>query len=129
MKAKNILNGLLNTAALPEALATLAHISGTDPILSSPFLIGSAGAAALAAVGIAAEQLQQEKTGARQTITISTYEAALAQRSHLYVRLLEKEIADLWSPISGFYQTRDQRWIQLHCNFFHHRLGVVAFLQ
>lgn len=117
------------TADLPAALVNIADISGTDPVLPSPFLIGSSGAAALAALGIAAEQLQQQKINQSQEVSISTYAAAIAQRSHMYVRVLEKEIADLWSPISGFYQTRDQRWIQLHCNFPNHRLGVVEFLQ
>jgi crotonobetainyl-CoA:carnitine CoA-transferase CaiB-like acyl-CoA transferase len=129
MEHLKILTGLLKQANFPETLASIAHISGEDPVLSSPFLIGTAGATALAALGIAAEQLQQAKTGETQEISISTYEAALAQRSHMYIRVLEKEIAELWSPISGFYQTRDQRWIQLHCNFPNHRLGVVEFLQ
>ena len=129
MKSIDILKNLLKIAQLPETLSNIAHISGSDPVLPSPFLIGSAGAAALAALGIAAEQLQKEKTGQTQEISISTYEAAIAQRSHLYVRVLGKEIPNLWSPISGFYQTLDQRWIQLHCNFPNHRLGVVEFLQ
>lgn len=129
MENLNILTDLLKRAGVSEKLASIAHLSGGDPVLPSPYLIGSAGAAALAALGIAAAQLQQQKTGVTQHISISTYEAAIAQRSHLYVRVLEKEIADLWSPISGFYQTRDQRWIQLHCNFPNHRLGVIEFLQ
>jgi hypothetical protein len=129
MEHLKILTGLLKQANFPETLASIAHISGQDPVLPSPFLIGTGGATALAALGIAAEQLQQAKTGEAQEISISNYEAAIAQRSHMYVRVLEKEIADLWSPISGFYQTGDQRWIQLHCNFPNHRLGVVEFLQ
>ena len=124
-----LLQELLQTAKLPTSLADTATITGNDPILPSPFLIGTAGAAALAAVGVTAAQCVELKTGQRPTVNIAVRDAAIAQRSHNYVRVLEKPIADLWSPISGFYRTRDQRWVQLHCNFPNHRLGVVKFLQ
>ncbi|MGE0419115.1 MAG: CoA transferase [Acetobacteraceae bacterium] len=34
----------------------------------------------------------------------------------------------MWDPISGLWQGRDGRWIQFHCNFPHHRDGVLAVL-
>ncbi len=103
------------------------HIAGHDPILPSPFLIGEAGAAALAAVGHAASSLWQLKTGRLQTVNISVYDAAIAQRSHNYLKKLENDAPDLWSPFSGFYETQDQRWVQFHCNFPNHQQGVLDF--
>ena len=35
---------------------------------------------------------------------------------------------ELWDPISGLYQTKDNRWIQFHCNFPHHKAGVLELL-
>ena len=35
---------------------------------------------------------------------------------------------DPWAAISGIYQTKDGRWIQLHCNFPHHTAGTVEVL-
>jgi len=33
-----------------------------------------------------------------------------------------------WAPLSGYYRTSDHRFIQLHCNFDHHRDAVVRLL-
>ena len=105
------------------------RIVGNDPILPSPFLIGEPGAAALAAVGYIASELWHLKTNRHQEITVNVRDAAIAQRSHSFVKIINREMPALWSPISGFYQTLDDRWIQLHCNFPHHRQGVVSLLE
>ena len=105
------------------------QISGHDPILPSPFLIGEAGAAALAAFGHLISQLWTMKTKRHQDVKLSVRDAALSQLSHAYLKLLDTETPPLWDPISGFYHTQDDRWIQFHCNFPHHRQGVVDFLQ
>jgi crotonobetainyl-CoA:carnitine CoA-transferase CaiB-like acyl-CoA transferase len=55
--------------------------------------------------------------------------AAAALRSDRYVRIDGEPPPNPWGRISGFYQTRDGRWIQLHCNFPHHRDGVLALLR
>ncbi len=34
-----------------------------------------------------------------------------------------------WADLSGYYRTRDDRFIQFHCNFPHHADGVVARLR
>ncbi|TGR36361.1 CoA transferase, partial [bacterium M00.F.Ca.ET.199.01.1.1] len=34
----------------------------------------------------------------------------------------------LRDPVTGFYETRDGRWIQLHTNFAHHLAGVLNVL-
>jgi hypothetical protein len=45
----------------------------------------------------------------------------------VYLKKLEGETPELWSPFSGFYETQDHRWVQLHCNFAHHQQGVLDF--
>ncbi len=103
-------------------------ISGNDPVLPSPFLIGEAGAAAIAAVGYMASELGYLKTKKRQQITVNVRDAAIAQRSHEYIKVIDGQNQDLWNLISGFYQTQDNRWIQFHCNFPHHQQGVINLL-
>lgn len=103
------------------------HSSGCDPVLSSPFLIGEAGAAVLAAVGVATSRLWQLKTGRVQDVSIDVDKAALAQRSHQYLQKMDGDTPPLWSPYSGFYSTKDQRWLQFHCNFPHHQQGVLDY--
>ena len=103
-------------------------IEGRDPVLPSPFRIGEAGAAVIAATGYLASMLGCLKNKKSQQIKVIVKEAAIAQRSHEYIKLINGHNQELWSPISGFYETRDNRWIQLHCNFPHHQQGVVDFL-
>lgn len=64
-----------------------------------------------------------------QKIDVTVKDAAIAQRSHEYINVIDGDNQDLWSPISGFYQTQDNRWIQLHCNFPHHQQGVISLLR
>ena len=61
------LDDILTLAALSNAPLDQVHISGTDPVLASNFFIGTAGAAAIAATGLAAANLWQEKTGRSQS--------------------------------------------------------------
>lgn len=124
----SILKSILSTAGIRQK--SLAHIAitGKDPILQSPFLIGEAGAAALAAVGYAVAELWRLKTGRLQEVSIDVRDAAIAQRSNLYLKVLDGKTEDLWSPFSGFYETKDHRFVQFHCNFPHHQQGVLDFL-
>ena len=46
-----ILRGILKQAGIEPSSLKHIKITGQDPILPSPFLIGEAGAAALAAIG------------------------------------------------------------------------------
>ena len=123
-----ILEGILKQAGINAPSLNHISLTGQDPILPSPFLIGEAGAAALAAIGYAAAELWRCKTGKLQNVEISVRDAAIAQRSHQYLRVVDGVTEDLWSPLSGFYTTLDKRSIQFHCNFPHHQQGVLDFL-
>lgn len=105
------------------------EIEGSDPVLTTPFILGEAGAASLAAVGYAAAKLWQLKTNRLQSVKIQVRDAAIAQRSHLYIKQLNSPPLKLWDAFSGFYATKDQRWIQFHCNFLHHQQGVLNFFK
>ena len=124
----NIFLNVLRAAGIESEKITNVTIEGRDPVLPSPFLIGEAGAAALAAVGYLAAELWFLKTKRQQQVSIDVANAALVQCSHQYSRVLDGENKELWSPFSGFYQTKDNRWIQFHCNFPHHQQGVIDLL-
>ncbi len=125
----SILTDILQQAGLASDDISNVHIHGADPVLPTPFPIGEAGAAALAAVGYIVSELWALQTGRRQTVDMDVYHAALSQISHKYLRVLDGETPALWDHLSDFYQTQDHRWIQCHCNFIHHRQGLVEFLQ
>ena len=64
-------------AALREILAAAAveapqlpQIRGADPVLPTPYRVGTAGAAALAALGVAVAQLWESRGGRPQSVAV-----------------------------------------------------------
>lgn len=125
MTAEDALVDVLRTAGCTRD--TDVTITGRDPVLPTTYLIGAAGAAALAAVGSAASDLWHLRTGRRQRVRIDVRAAGVAMRSERYVRV-NGEFVERYAAVSGYHRTRDGRWIQLHCNFPHHRAGVLKLL-
>jgi crotonobetainyl-CoA:carnitine CoA-transferase CaiB-like acyl-CoA transferase len=123
-----VLERILDTVGWNQIPARHVAFSGADPVLASRFRIGDAGAATIAACGLAAADLWELRTGQRQDVAIDIRMAAMTMRSQRYVHIVGKEPIPAWDAVSGFYQTRDARWVQLHCNFPHHRDGAMALL-
>src|SRR5437016_13350092 len=101
---------------------------GADPVLPTPFRIGAAGAATLAAAALAATELWQVRTGRRQRVTVDLRQAAAALRSGHYLQLAGTDISSERNTVMGFYPTRDGRWSYLHCNFPNHRAAALSVL-
>ena len=91
--------------------------SGADPQLPTDFRLGTAGAAAIAAQGLAADALHRLRGGRAQDIGIDLRAAAMAMRSNRHVRLDSGKPGRQWADISGLYRCRDGRWVQMHCNY------------
>jgi len=51
----------------------------------------------------------------------------MAMRSDRFVHLDGEKISG-WDPISGIYQSKNGRWLQLHCNYAHHRARTMEVL-
>lgn len=120
-------------AALRELLALggiagEAQLAGADPVLRTPYRVGAAGAAALGAVGLAAAQLWELRTGRRQQVFVDLRAAAAALKSGAYLRIDGKPPPAPWDPMSGFYAVRDGRWVSIHCNFVNHRRAALEVL-
>jgi len=121
------LDDILSLAHLNPAPRDRVQIAGTDPVLATNFFIGTAGAAAIAATGIAAANLWELRTGRSQNVSIDVRAAAMAMRSDRFVHRNGEKIYS-WDTVSGIYQAKDGRWLQLHCNYPHHRDRTVALL-
>jgi crotonobetainyl-CoA:carnitine CoA-transferase CaiB-like acyl-CoA transferase len=120
-------------AALRELLALgklegEAVMTGADPVLRTPYRVGTAGAAALAAAGLAAAELWALRTGRRQRVAVDLRAAAASLRSGYCLRIDGKPPPAPWDPMSGFYPVRDGRWVSIHCNFAHHRQAAMRVL-
>ena len=101
---------------------------GTDPILPTPFRIGVAGAATLAATGLAVSDLWALRTGRSQAVSVDVRQATASLRSGHYMKLGDGEVSAARNAIMGVYPTKDGRWSYLHCNFPNHRAAALAVL-
>ena len=119
--------------ALSDALSaagfttdTVPSFRGDDPVLRTPYRIGTAGAGALAALGCAVADLHAQRGGPRQAVSVSLRAAAASLRSARYLRV-NGDAPPVWDPLSGFYPVKDG-WISIHCNFPNHRDAALAVL-
>jgi crotonobetainyl-CoA:carnitine CoA-transferase CaiB-like acyl-CoA transferase len=119
---------LAELLALGELETVPADMPGEDPVFPTPYRVGEAGAAALAAVGAAVSRLWQLKTGRSQRAKVGVRAAAAAMRSARYLRIDSQAPKDPWDPFSGYYPVRDGRWISIHCNFANHREAALSVL-
>ena len=120
-------------AALRELLGIAgmegeAEIRGADPALKTPYRVGTAGAAALAATGIAAAELWKLRCGRAQRVTVDLPAAAASLKSGAYLRIDGKLPSAIWDPFSLFYAVRNGRCVRFHCNYPHHRAAALGVL-
>jgi len=122
-------------AALRELLAAaqieptdLPLIAGADPVLPTPYRIGTAGAAALAAFGKALASFGELRGLPPQRVAVDLRAAALSLRSARYLRINGAPLPPVWDPLSDFYPVQDG-WIRAHCNFPNHRDAALKVLQ
>jgi crotonobetainyl-CoA:carnitine CoA-transferase CaiB-like acyl-CoA transferase len=121
-------------AALSEILAAarfdapaMAGVRGEDPVLPVRYRIGTAGAASLAALGLAVEELWELRGGVRQRVEVDLRAATVSLRSARYLHVNGKPPPSPWDPLSGFYPVREG-WISIHCNFPNHREAAMGVL-
>jgi crotonobetainyl-CoA:carnitine CoA-transferase CaiB-like acyl-CoA transferase len=123
------LRTILPIAGWPEERARAVAITGgTDPILPTPFRIGEAGTATLAAVGLAVSDLWELRTGRRQGIAIDTRQATASLRSGSYMILDGVPVSNARNVVMGSYPAKNGRWSYLHCNFPNHRAAALKVL-
>jgi crotonobetainyl-CoA:carnitine CoA-transferase CaiB-like acyl-CoA transferase len=110
------LEELLRAAGLAEKHGDSVDFDGSDPVFPTPYRIGTAGAGAIAAVGVASARLWALRSGRSQRIGVDVRQAAASLRGHKYV-LVNGANPHSRDPITRFYQCGDGRWIYLHNNF------------
>ncbi|HVZ10171.1 CoA transferase [Rhodopila sp.] len=125
----NALRDILPHAGLPaDRAAGVAFTGGTDPILPTPFRIGAAGAATLAATGLAAADLWETRTGRRQDVAVDVRQATASLRSGQYMRLGDGQVSHARNAIMGVYPAKGGRWSYIHANFPNHRAAALKVL-
>jgi crotonobetainyl-CoA:carnitine CoA-transferase CaiB-like acyl-CoA transferase len=123
------LRSILPAVGWPAAKADAVTFSnGTDPILPTPFRIADAGAATLAATGMAAADLWELRSGKSQPVSVDVRQATASLRSGQYMKLGDGEVSHARNAVMGIYPTKDGRWSYLHCNFPNHRAAALSVL-
>ena len=107
-----------------QTLGSLS-LTGADAVLPSIFRVGTAAITTIAGAVLATAEIAHHRTRRRPTVTVGGRESAVAFRSERYLRIDGQPVPNPWDPISGYYRCGDDRWVQLHCNFPHHRDGVL----
>lgn len=119
---------LVDLAGLEPPGAGQVSIAGDDPVLPLGYRIGAAGAASLAATGLAADKLWRLRGGAQQKVSVDMRAAVASLRSARYLQIDGKPPPPMWDPFSGIYPVRDGRWISIHTNFVNHREAALKVL-
>jgi crotonobetainyl-CoA:carnitine CoA-transferase CaiB-like acyl-CoA transferase len=126
---KEALHSILPSTGLAAERADAVNFTGgTDPILPTPFRVGVAGAATLAATGLAAADLWEHRTGRRQDIAVDVRQATASLRSGHYLKVGDGHVSSERNPIMGVYPTKDGRWSYIHANFPNHRAVALKVL-
>lgn len=106
-------------------------ITGSDPLFRTPFRIGETLAMALAARGVAANDLWELRTGQRQKISVNARAAAMTSLYGREVTLLRDGKTRQYQPVpvapalkhmvsmTQPWQTADGRWVLTHTNLPH----------
>ncbi|MBS0644691.1 MAG: CoA transferase [Proteobacteria bacterium] len=114
------------------------QITGSDPFFRTPFRIGETVAAVLAATGVAANDLWEQRTGRRQQVAISVREAAASLQVVDYTRQrgpdgqfhpipISAELAHQFA-VTQHWPTADGRWFLPHTGLPHLRQRVMDVL-
>ena len=127
--AYDALRTILPIAGWPEERLKEVDITGgDDPVLPTPFRIGAAGAAALAATGLAAADLWELRTGRRQEVAVDLRQAVASLRSGHYLQVNGTKVRNERNAVMGMYPAKNGRWSYVHANFPNHRAAALRVL-
>src|SRR5690349_15066327 len=127
--AHDALRTILPIAGWPEERARSVEITGgNDPVLPTPFRIGAAGAATLAATGLPATDLWELRTGRRQDVAADLRQAVASLRSGHYLQVNGLKVRNDRNPVMGMYPAKNGRWSYIHANFPNHRAAALRVL-
>ncbi len=133
MAAHDALRTIVPVAGWPpeqaDARAGSVEISGgADPVLPTPFRIGETSAAALGAIGLAAADLWELRSGRRQQVAVDLRQATASLRSGHYMQMNGAKVSTERNAVMGVYPAKNGRWSYVHANFPNHRAAALSVL-
>jgi crotonobetainyl-CoA:carnitine CoA-transferase CaiB-like acyl-CoA transferase len=129
MAAHDALRTLLPVAGWPEERIHSVEITGgAAPVLPTPFRIGETSAAALSAIGLAAADLWELRTGRGQQVSVNLRQATASLRSGHYLKMEKTDVSRERNPVMGMYPAKNGCWSYVHANFPNHRAAALKVL-
>lgn len=132
---KNIdkhLDSLLKMGGIHSQAGLDVKITGKDPVTDSPWRIGEAAAAALAAQAVAVSEIWNIRKGGLQgqKIEIDVSDAALSTLRCNYMRQngYSVPLPDIDYPTVGMYQTKDKKFVFINGGYPALRRGILRIL-
>ncbi len=127
--ASAVLAALWRDAALPALALDRIELTGRDPVMPSPFALGTALQAALGAAALASAELGRQRGAAAQTVNLDIADVV---RESACRYTIDGRTPPIWDKFSGLYRCGSDvgqpGWVRLHTNFAHHRDGTLALL-
>ncbi len=128
MQATEALASLWHEAGMPAEALSDVRLSGSDPVLPSSFLVGTAAQACIAAAGLGAATIGRLRGLPRQQVSVDMRHAAIEYHSEHWLQVNGEPPPEHQDSIAGTYKCGDGGWVRLHTNFPHHRDGVLRLL-
>lgn len=109
-------------------------LTGAEPVFETAFAVGTAAQVSIAALALAATEIDRARhpEAPQRTVTVDLAAAARETTSHFTV---DGVSPPTWDPISGLYRCgrasdpdRAAGWVRIHANFPHHRAGAIHLL-
>jgi len=125
---KEALDRILPATGWPGSVTNVTFSGGTDPTVPTPFKVGVAGAATIAAAGLAAAKLWEMRSGRLQQVAVDVRQATASMRSGTYMKLGDGELSHARHSVMGTYPAKGGRWSYLHTNFPNHRAAALKVL-
>lgn len=111
------LERLLQLVRVPHDPSCSVSFHNTEPNVRCAYRVGQAGAIAIASAACAADALLRLRVGTGQVMGIDFLHAAAAMRSTHYLRVNDQIPNKSSEDYSGYYATKDGRWMLLHAGF------------
>ena len=117
--------GLLREVHLDEEATEHHSVDGPHEVLPSVFRVTEAATALVGASTIAAAAAWQARGGPVAATSANSRHACVSFRSVNHMVVAGASV-EAWDALSGHYPAGNDEWVQIHCNFDHHRDAVLA---
>ncbi|MFT5445503.1 MAG: crotonobetainyl-CoA:carnitine CoA-transferase CaiB-like acyl-CoA transferase [Gammaproteobacteria bacterium] len=125
---RDLLNRLWSDACGSDETTDQLKLDMKGALLPSVYRLEDLATVTTAATGLAAAQFARIRGMDAQQVSVDSRHAQAAFLSERYQRVDGEAVNDSASALWGYYQTADDRWVQLHTGFPHHHAGHMELL-